>query len=57
MIPPVSSGYGTTEFEVPAVEADTTVVVQFGASEEEPEGGEDTKAPQVKGLSIEPPAS
>jgi Bacterial Ig-like domain (group 3)/Carboxypeptidase regulatory-like domain/IPT/TIG domain/Bacterial Ig-like domain len=53
VVPPAGSGYGRATFEVPPIEADTTVVLQFTASEE-PEGSEDTKGPSLNEFGIEP---
>ena len=57
--PPAESGYGEAIFEVPAIEADTTVVVRYVGGpeeeeEEEEEEGKDTVAPIVDELAIEP---
>ncbi|HEY3492842.1 MAG TPA: carboxypeptidase-like regulatory domain-containing protein, partial [Solirubrobacterales bacterium] len=55
VVPPAGSGYGRTLFEVPTIEGDTTVVVQFTkGEEEEPEEGEDVKGPQLNEFGVEP---
>jgi Bacterial Ig-like domain (group 3)/IPT/TIG domain len=53
VVPPASSGYARTLFNVPRIEGDTTVVVQFtGMGEEEPE--KDVTGPQLGEIGIEP---